>query len=317
MNEQKNKILVIVGPTATGKTDLGLRFAKEFDGELVSCDSRQVYIGLDLISGKVPSGNFQKHQGYWEAEGIKIWMLDMVVPSNVYNVSDYIRDGRAVIKEIWERGKLPIVVGGTGYYLKGLLEGFANVGVPVNQDLRRELDHLEVSDLQRKLSALSSRKWLTLNNSDKNNKVRLIRAIEIEKHGAGMTELVEDTPLLCPLDLLQIGLATPKEILQKKIKLRLESRIDQGMIEEAERLHAQDLSLERMKQLGLECRYLAMYLGAEISRQELVTQLGIKILQYAKRQWTWFKRDERINWFDVTSDDWSMQVEKKVRDWYN
>lgn len=312
-----NKLLTIVGPTATGKTDLALKIAGEIKGELVSCDSRQVYIGLDLISGKISGLKFQKYHKYWEIDGIKVWMLDMVSPQSIYNVSDYIRDGRAVVRDIWSRGKTPIVVGGTGYYLKGLLEEFSDVGVPINPDLRSEIESWKLDLLQERLAVLSPRKWMELNNSDRQNKVRLIRAIEIAERGKEGIKLADDTPLLGKIDLLQIGLDVEKELLNDRIKRRLDERLKDGMIEEARKILSTGITVQRMKSLGLECRYLVEYLNGEIDLEQMRQMLTLRIVQYAKRQKTWFKRDKRIDWFDISRPNWREGVEKRLWDWYN
>lgn len=320
LDDQKmNKLLAIVGPTATGKTDLGLSLAKKYHGELVSCDSRQVYRGLDLMTGKIPDAKkIVKHQGYWEVDRTAIWMLDVCEIQRVYSVSDYIRDAKVVLTDIWSRGKLPIVVGGTGYYLRGLLEGFANVGVPVNEELRDEINGLEIAQLQARLARLSPARWERMTNSDRQNKVRLSRAIEVGEYRMMNGEIVDDPPLLCEkIDVLKIGLDTSIDELRQRIKVRLEKRIDQGMIDEADKLHRVGLSFDRMDQLGLECRYLAKYLNKAMDLETMKRRLEVKIGQYAKRQRTWFRADTSICWFEIGQNRWMAKVEKRVRDWYN
>lgn len=312
----ENKLLAIVGPTATGKTDLALDLAREFGGELVSCDSRQVYKGLDLISGKIPDGQVRRDSKCWIVDGIPIWMLDMVEPSVIYGVNDYIRDGRLVLEDIWNRGKLSIVVGGTGYYLRGLLEGFENIGVPINEELRQELKDLAVLSLQERLILLSPKRWERLNYSDRNNKIRLTRAIEIEEY-LKINEIRETTPLLRNIDILKIGLDSSTPYLKDRIAQRLDQRLNDGMIDEASHLHQMGLTFERMESLGLECRYLARFLGSQIDLDQMKQELVIKINQYAKRQRTWFRADSAVEWFDIEESDWSLKVEKRVRAWYN
>ena len=184
------KLLVILGPTATGKTDLALYLAKKFNGELVSCDSRQIYGGLDIGTGKMPSNSTYEVKrirpcrsndiGYWEIDGIKIWMYDVVSPKKQYSVADYVKDADRVIGEIRAKGKLPIIVGGTGLYLKAIFEGLPNLAIPVDKKLRNRLAKLSKAELQEKLKKVSPEKWESLNQSDRENSRRLIRAIELD-----------------------------------------------------------------------------------------------------------------------------------------
>ena len=168
------KVLVILGPTATGKTDLALILANKFNGELVSCDSRQIYRGLDIGTGKYPNSKLQitKSKGFWEIEGIRVWMYDVISPKKQYTVADYVKNADRVIRDIGKRGKLPIVVGGSGLYLKALLEGLPNLAIPIDRNLRKELEILTLEQLQMRLKKLSPERWNLLNDSDRQNKRR-------------------------------------------------------------------------------------------------------------------------------------------------
>ena len=181
MKLKKYPLLVILGPTSTGKTDLALSLAKRFDGEIISCDSRQVYINLDLGTGKLPSQQktLKKGKGFWEIDGVKVWLYDVVSAKLQYSVADYIKDAHKVLKDLRERGKLPIIVGGTGLYLKGLVEGLSNIDIPIDKELRKSLEKLSKEELQKKLINLSLKKWNQMNNSDRQNPRRLVRAIEL------------------------------------------------------------------------------------------------------------------------------------------
>lgn len=312
------KILVILGPTATGKTDVALVLARKFNGELVSCDSRQVYQGLDIGTGKLPGSEKWKVKcgsKKWEVGGINIWMYDVVSFKKQYTVYDYVKDTDSVIAGILARRKLPIIVGGTGLYLKGLLYGFSNLGIPIDINLRKSLERLSLDDLQKKLQELSKDKWGKLNLSDQKNSRRLVRAIELElsprrsPYGhlrGGMKSY----------DTLKIGLSAPREFLYKRIDERVISRIDQGMIEEAESLYKKGLSLKRMRQLGLEYGVLADYLDNKITKDDLIKIMQGKIHHYARRQITWFKKEKDVGWFDITIKDFAQEVEKKVAKWY-
>lgn len=315
---KNNQLLIILGPTSTGKTDLALSLAKKFNGELVSCDSRQVYKDLDIGTGKLPNLNVRvkKCDQFWELDGIKVWMYDVVNFKKQYTVSDYVKDANKALKKIIKSGKLPIVVGGTGLYLKALLYGLDDLSIPINLKLRKQLENLTLEQLQNKLNKLSSVKWESLNNSDRNNPRRLIRYIELiimlpEKR-------VSKNKMKRKFDVLKIGLIAPKEFLCKKIDQRVLLRINQGMIEETEKLYKKGLSLKRMMVLGLEYGALAKYKQGYIkSKEEFISFLQLKIHQYLKRQLTWFKKETDILWFDVTEKDFSKMVEKRIAKWYH
>lgn len=313
-----NKVLVILGPTATGKTDLALSLAKKFSGELISCDSRQVYQGLDIGTGKLPRKEVKvkKGEGFWEMDGVKVWMLDVVDPKQQYTVYDYIKQASLIVEDILKRGRLPIVVGGTGLYLKGILEGISNLAVPVDRKLRGELEKLSLEELQNKLKPLSPIKWKNLNKSDRHNKRRLIRAIELAMTNPYRTTSKKLKVKNQNYDTLKIGLTAPQQVLNQKIDSRLISRIDQGLIEEGEDLLKKGLSFKRMKELGLEYGILADLLSGKINKKEFIEILKIKIHQYAKRQLVWFKKEKDVLWFDITSPNFAAEVEKTAEKWY-
>lgn len=325
------KVLVILGPTATGKTDVALQLARKFHGELVSCDSRQVYVGLDIGTGKEPGKSIKeqvlrvkKQKGYWEIDGTKIWLYDVADPREQYTVKDYVEQASQVVEDITQRGKLPIIVGGTGLYLKALLEGLPNLNIPVDEKLRRELQKLSLEELQEKLRSLSPAKWKKLNESDKKNPRRLLRSIEILSMYPH-NKTIKNLKLKIRhhsfggknYNILKLGLTAPRDTLNKRIPSRLISRVDQGLIQEAERLHKNGLTLERMKELGLEYGILAKLLAKEISKDQFISILSVKIYQYAKRQITWFKREKDTQWFDITEDNWNKKLEKLVTSWYH
>lgn len=316
------KLLVILGPTATGKTDLALNLAKKFNGEIVSCDSRQVYRGLDIGTGKMPSinGELKIENGEWIFNGIPIHMYDIVDPKKQYNVADYVRDAERVVKNVQRRRKLPIMVGGAGLYLKALLYGLSNLAIPVDKEFRKKLEKLSTKQLQERLKQLSDKKWQSLNHSDRQNPRRLIRAIELEigKRDLGDFNNLENQGLAKDFDILKIGLTAPREILYKKVDERVVGRINQGMVEEANKLHKKGLSFTRMKQLGLEYGVLANYLEGQINNQEeLIKIMQGKIHEYIRRQLTWFKKEKDVNWFDITNQDSSTKVEELIRKWYD
>jgi len=285
------RALVIIGPTAVGKTALGVALAQRLGGEVVSADSRQVYRGLDLGTGKVTKS---------EMDGIPHHLIDVTEPQNQYTVHEYVTEARKVMLGISARGKLPIVVGGTGLYVDALLGRIPLDAPPGDQELRNELESLDLNALQKKLLETDPERYA---KTDIQNPRRVIRAIEVAlaKHPATLLPKQD-------FDLVWIGLTAERESLKKRIHERLASRLSTGMLDEARALHEAGLSYERMESLGLEYRYMARHLTGALSYEEMVAQLESEIYKYAKRQMTWFKRNKDIQWFDADSP--TTQVEK-------
>lgn len=314
------KLLCIVGPTATGKTDIALEIGKKLGGELIACDSRQVYRGLDIGTGKLPGGDvaFERHDGYWIIDGVKIWLYDKVEPSVQYDVWQYVHDSREIIQTLSEQNILPIVVGGTGLYLRGLLEGFDQMNVPINDSLRAELELLPLPQIQEKLAQLDPDFFSSLNHSEVHNKRRLIRKIELLSHPQDQAVTRDDLGIGSTYHVLKIGITAAREILYQRIDQRVIKRVEMGMIEEAQMLHQEGLSFERMREFGLEYTLLADLLSGRIhSTDFFINELQQRIHHYAKRQMTWFRRDPEIEWFDLTESDFSKKVASRVEDWYN
>ena len=322
------KLLVILGPTAVGKTDLALSLAKKFDGEIIACDSRQVYKGLDIGTGKLPGletcekrSAISKGEGFWIVDGVKIWMYDVADPKVQYTIKDYIERARQVIEDILKRGRLPILVGGSGHYIKGLLFGIDNLEVRVNIKLREELSALSVGELQNKLRDLSPTLFNSLNSSDVKNSRRLIRKIELVFMNPYMKTSRQVLAFSYQTwDALTIGLTAPRAIVNSSIDSRLDSRISQGSIEEAKRLSREGLSLKRMKELGLEYGVLADFIAnpdCPTALKDCVEKMKVANHQYAKRQMTFFKKMENINWFSVTDANYPDSIVKMVKGWYN
>lgn len=270
----KPKIVVVCGPTATGKSDKAVEIALEHNGEVISADSRQIYRGLDIGSGKVTAE---------EMKGVPHHLLDVADPQDIFSVDDFVRLGTEAINSILVKGKTPIICGGTGFYIDALVHDLDLPQVPPNAELRSELEALSLEDLQQRLQALDPERYETI---DTQNPVRLVRAIEIATALGSVPQLTRESKY----DIEWIYLDFPDDVLKQRIYTRLIKRLDAGMLDETRRLHAAGLSYERMKQLGLEYRYMAMHLLGEISHDQMVEQLNTKIWQYAKRQRTWFKK---------------------------
>jgi tRNA dimethylallyltransferase len=310
------KIICIVGPTATGKTDIALQLAKQLQTDLIACDSRQVYQGLDIGTGKLPSDNavVKKNKEYWLVDGVKIWMYDCVSLRENFTVKDYVDKTRKIVQTLHAQGKVPIIVGGTGFYLKALLEGLPSLEVTENKKLRKELEKLSVDQLQNKLQQLSISKLEELNLSDRQNPRRLIRWIEIySQFPNGLPPAVKDEEY----SVLKIGLSAPRDILYAKINKRVLKWLDQGIVSEVEELQKEGVSWQKFKDLGLEYGIIAEYLQNKITVEYLIVQMQLVVRQYAKRQLTWFRKEKDIIWFDVTKPNYISQVEKCILDWYN
>lgn len=276
------KIIVILGPTASGKSDLAVEIAGRFNGEVISADSRQVYRGLDIGSGKITKN---------EMRSIPHHLLDVANPARQFSVSEYQRLAKRVIEDIVKRDKLPIVCGGTGYYIQSIVENIVYPVVPHNKTLREKLSLKNTLGLFLILTKLDSRRAREI---DAKNRARLIRAIEIATALGSVPHLEVEPP---SYDILQIGITFPLKILKEKIETRLEKRLRKGMIIEAKRLHQKGLSWKRMLSLGLDYRALADFLTGIISRAEMKNRIVLESMHYIKRQMTWFKRDKRIVWF--------------------
>jgi len=288
-----NKILIIVGPTASGKSDLAVALAQQFNGEVISADSRQVYKGLDIGSGKITKR---------EMKGVTHHLLDVANPKRVFSVADFKRLGSKAIADIHKRGKLPIIAGGTGFYIDALVYNQSIPKVPANNVLRKELDSKTAPELFDILSTLDPERAEEI---DQHNKVRLIRAIEI----ATALGSVPKTTKEVQFDTQWIGVTWPDTVLKERIHTRLIARMKKGMAAEVAHLHTEGVSWKRMERLGLEYRYVALLLQKKMTKDEMLTELETKIRQYAKRQKTWFKRNKDIHWFIPTD---TQKIQKLV-----
>ena len=273
---------MIVGPTASGKSALAVKLAKKYNGEIISADSRQVYKGLDIGTGKITKK---------EMAGVPHHLLDVASPKRTFTVSHYQRLAQQKITEIIKRGRVPIIVGGTGFYIEAAL---GNVNVPPvrpNLKLRKELEQLTVEQLFKKLKQLDRERAETI---DAKNPRRLIRAIEI---ATALGHVPNPKPQPLPYSVIKIGIKIPLPELKLKIHNRLKKRLNQGLIKEVKNLHEKTgLSWKRLESFGLEYRYVAQYLQKQTTKSQMVDQLETAIWHYAKRQLTWFKRDKNIKW---------------------
>ena len=283
-------MLVVLGPTASGKTHLAVQAARQLSGEIISADSRQVYRGLDIGSGKDLN----------EYDTTSYHLIDVVDPGYEFSLFDFAHAFSQAFSEIRGRNRLPILAGGTGLYLDAILRGYDLVAVGENLTLRKELESFSLEALRERLQTLRPDQH---NTSDLNDRSRLIRAIEI----AEGEQQAEACPLaLPPLTPQVFGLKWPRELLRQRITKRLRERLDHGLVEEVENLHAAGVSWQTLDYYGLEYRFVAQYLQGQLNRNDLFQKLNSAIHQFAKRQETWFRRMERqgiaIHWLNGEGD---------------
>lgn len=279
----KPQIIVIVGPTASGKSALAVTIAKKFNGEIISADSRQVYKGLDIGSGKITTT---------EMEGVPHHLLDVTNPEDIFTVVDFKTLATTAINDIISRNHLPIIVGGTGFYIDTILNNTTLPQVAPNPDLRQKLASKTTAELGEILKRLDPDRWSQI---DQKNKPRLIRAIEIAEVLTTVPKVITSEPLFNPLT---IGISIPQEDLDQKIKLRLTDRLKSGMIDEVKHLQEAGLSYARLESFGLEYKYIAYFLQNKMSLEEMMGKLYTAIRQYSKRQMTWWKRNKNIIWVE-------------------
>ena len=296
----KPPLVVVLGPTASGKSALGIALAQRFNGEIVSADSRQVYRGMDLGTAKVTPA---------ERQLVPHYLLDVVDPDEDFSLAQYQALAFAAILDIARRGKVPLLVGGTGLYISAVVENYLLPQVPPNALLRRELQTLPTAELVRRLQMIDP---LAASRVDAANPRRLIRAIEVAVSQPGHARDQRGEPLVRPL---QLGLAWPRAELYRRIDRRVDDRLAQGMVDEARRLLAAGVSHERLEAFGLEYRYLSRYLRGEITSLDMMAaQLKAAIHAFTRRQLIWFRRNPRIRWLDASGDP-LRQAERLVAGW--
>lgn len=307
----KYNSIVLLGPTASGKTSLAVRLAYNFNLEIISADSRQVYKGLDLGSGK------DLDEYNYSGKKIPYHLIDVTDLNSEYNVFDFTKDFYRAFKNITGRNIIPLIAGGTGMYLDAVIRKYELVEVPENPEFHQNLLSKPLEELSKLLLSL---KPDLHNKTDLEDKARVIKAIEIASYMQSDEYLKNKEELLKRPDIqpLILGTSLERPLLRKNIKKRLDERFSQGMIEEAENLHKQGFSYERMERLGLEYRFISEYLEGKItSKEELSEKLYTAICQFAKRQETWFRGMERkgvkINWLTKeNSQDLKFKEAEKI-----
>ncbi len=326
MTKNKQKVIVILGPTASGKSDLAVEIAKKFNGEIISADSRQVYRGLDLGAGKIPRDkfppkNYELTANSYFYKGIPHYLLDVANPKRTFTVAQYQKLANKAIEKISKKNKIPIICGGTGLYIDSIIYGSRFPQVPPQLKLRKKLEKLSAEELFTKLEKIDP---VRSRNIDSHNRRRLIRALEI------VITTKRPIPFAISTDselhnTLIIGIKKSKEESGKLIFKRLKKRLKQGMIKEVENLHngkalnpegrpsaSYGISWKRLDDFGLEYRFISRYLRGLISKQEMIALIQKESEKYAKRQMTWFKRNKKIYW--VESPDKAINLIKSFLD---
>ncbi|MDP3947905.1 MAG: tRNA (adenosine(37)-N6)-dimethylallyltransferase MiaA [bacterium] len=291
------KVIVVLGPTASGKSALAVELARRINGAVISADSRQVYKGLDIGTDKITKR---------EMHGVPHFLLDVANPKRAYTAAGYARDAARAIRAVTAEGSVPIICGGTGFYINAVLYGLPFPEVPPNSAFRKKMERRSTETLFLKLKQLDPKRAETI---DAKNRRRLIRALEIiaalrQAQGGGERSRTTATGVpIRPLKrtpryaALKIGIALPRKMLRRRIAKRLTRDFRRGLIAEVQHLHRKGLSSRRLDELGLEYRSVARFLRSEIkTKKELEEMLEPAIMQYAKRQITWFKRDPEIRW---------------------
>jgi tRNA dimethylallyltransferase len=343
LNTKNHKLITLIGPTSSGKSELAVLLAKKFNGEIISCDSRQIYQGMDIGSGKV-IGNWKllpipnhPERSASEAEGsikknpksyilhptfiyksIPHHCIDFVSPKKRYSVSLFKKQADKAIKDILSRGKVPILCGGTAQYVDAVIYNQIIPEVKPNLKLRAKLEKYSDDALFNKLKKLDPARAETI---DRFNKRRLIRALEIVVTTGKPVPTISYKLKAKSYNTLWLGITQPQEVLYKKIEKRLKERFKQGMIKEVQNLHSLNpkskiinsksiggLSWEKLESFGLEYKYIALYLQKKLTYEEMFTQLLFAIKHYTKRQMTWWKRNQEIHWIENKT-----QAEKIVK----
>lgn len=315
-------MLIICGSTGVGKTQFGTQIAKLFNGEIISADSRQVYCGMDIVTGKDLSYGAKRHTSYikWQDKDLsyyeldnnsKIWLYDVISPDEPFNVSFWKDCADILIKDIHSRGKLPIIVGGTGLYIRSITDPLTQIKIPPSKTLRDKLAKKTPSSLLKYLSRINPEKAASLNISDRHNPRRLIRSIEITLYQDKLPE--KKFP---EYDLFSIGLTAPLPELLSRIDRRVLDRVSQGAEMEVKKLVELNLSWQLPSMSASGYKAWQSYpenrnLAGVISRWQIEEH------QYVKRQLLWFKKYPPQTWFDITISKWQSQAVDQIKFWYN
>jgi len=297
----KKKLLVIFGPTGSGKSDLAVILSKKFKGEVISADSRQVYRHLDIGTGKITKK---------EMKGIPHHLLSFVSPKRIFTVKEFREKALKIIEKIHQKNKLPILCGGSNFWIQVVADGLKFPEVKPDYKLREKLAKLSSQELYLILQKLDKKRAKTI---EPKNKRRLIRAIEIIKKTKKSIPKIGFTK---NFDTLKIALFLEKEELEKRIEKRLNEWLKKGLLEEVKKLRKMKVSWRRIEDFGLEYKWLSLYLRGKINYQEMKEKSLRSIIKYSKKQLSWLRNKEKdVVWLDVSKKNWQKKVEKMVALW--
>ncbi len=301
------KLIVILGPTASGKSDIAVKLAKKLNGEVISADSRQVYKGLDIGTGKITRR---------ETSGVKHHLLDVASPLRLrsgqaqrFTAAEFKKRAEKAIVEVTKKGKLPIICGGTGFYIDALLGDKQIPEVPPDPRLRKELEKKTAQELFEMLKKLDMER---ARNIDAKNPRRLVRAIEICKALGTAPKQIQNYKfqITNKFQIIKIGVKIPNEDLKKRINKRIEKWFKQGLLKEVQNLYKRGLSWKRMSEIGLEYKIVSLFLQNKISKEEMIKRMRSETWRYAKRQMTWFKKTKDVVWLPPKISDILRAVNK-------
>lgn len=302
-----NKLVTILGPTSTGKTSLAIRLCKQFNGEIISADSRQIYKHADIGTNKERS------------DEVSIHLYDVVEPDKDYSVAHFVEDANQTYDEIAGRGRLPFLVGGTGFYIDAFLGETAYSSVPPDWKLREALRDYELAEWQEKLRQLDPQAWREMNSSDRRNPRRLIRYIELAKAAGSVKDakLFNEKWEMENGSILKIGLKAPREYLYKRADAWAKKIIQSdALIQETQDLLNRGYRDTQLMS-GMIYEPALQFLRGKLNRVELVQTIQDQLHAYIRRQLRWFKRDPEIKWFNVSRKGYQTQVEKLIEEWYS
>ena len=300
----RQKLIIIVGPTSSGKSELAIKLARHFNGEIISADSRQVYRGLDIGTGKIEGvwcpvhtveGQKPIQSKVYVYKKIPHYCIDFVDPKKQFSVAEFKQCAEDALRDIATRGKMPILVGGTNFWVNAVVYDLDFPEVPPNEPLRKKLEQKTSEELLLMLKKLDPKRARTI---EQKNSRRLIRAIEIAQALGKVPEIKKRHPY----DTLWMGISVQKETLEKKIAKRLAERIDSGMIDEAKTLRKKGLSWKRFYQFGLEYPHLADFLRKKLTKKDMEAQMLKANIDYARRQMVWLKKNPAIQWVTTAAE---------------
>ena len=281
IKKEQEKIIVILGPTASGKSDLAVNLALKYNGEIISADSRQVYTGMNIGTGKITKK---------EMRGVPHYLLDIASPKRQLSVADFQKQAQIAIKKILDKNKIPIICGGTGLYIDAVVDNQIFPDIKPNAQLRKKLEKLTTQELFTKLKKLDPNRATTI---DKNNPRRLIRALEIVMTSKKPIPQIQKHR---DYEVLKLGVKRDQKELKELIWKRLLRRLNHGMVNEIKELKKSGVSYQRLYDFGLEYRWISLYIHKKITKEEMILELYKAICNFSKRQMTWFKRDQEIHW---------------------